>query len=282
VAYPSSAVYEPETGSLIVGGYGDGSLARVPLFPKKLHGHAPALPLDGRHNVLRVRLDDERARLWVLASDAVYVYDTPSSRLLARIAIDEIAQHSSEHCLADMALDAAGNAFVSSAMRPLLMRVDAQSLEASQHVLRPDVDNDKDFGLSALAFNDGTLYAASATIGRLWKLDYATGTAQHVEISEPIFGACALHTAAHASRDVPALYVAGGFRAGMKRIELAASGIPYRVSRVSASGAPNVPTDFAIVGHELYIMSSRLAEHPDFDGEPTGPSHFSIVRLAAP
>lgn len=283
VPYPSSAVYESETGSLIVGSYGDGSLARIPVS-QGAHAHVPSLPLDGRQNVLRVRLDGPRARLWVLASDAVYVYHTPSSRLLARIPIGDISQHSSEHCLADMALDDAGNAYVSSAMRPLLMRVDARSFEAAQHVLRPDVDSDKDFGLSALAFADGALYAASATIGRLWKVDYVNGTAQHVEISEPIFGACALHAiapAGHGNHDA-ALYVAGGFRAGMKRIDIESPTTPHHVSRLDASGAPNVPTDFAIVGHDLYVMSSRLAEHPDFDGEASGPSRFSIVRLAAP
>ena len=283
VPYPSSAVYEPETGSLIVGSYGDGSLARLPVAQGP-HAHAPSLPLDGRQNVLRVRLDEPRARLWVLASDAVYIYHTASSRLLARIPIGDISQHSSEHCLADMALDRAGNAYISSAMRPLLMRVDAQSFEAAQHVLRPDVDSDKDFGLSALAFADGALYAASATIGRLWKVDYVNGTAQHVEISERIFGACALHATApagHGNHDAT-LYVAGGFRAGMKRIDIESPTMPYHVSRLAGSGAPNVPTDFAIVGHELYIMSSRLAEHPDFDGEASGPSRFSIVRLAAP
>jgi hypothetical protein len=285
VSYPSSATYDPKTGSLIVGSYADGSLGRVPLGQQRGLSRAPALPLDGRQNVLRVRLDDSHARLWVLASDAVYVYDMPTSRLLVRISIDEMGQHSSEHCLADMALDGAGNAFVSSAMRPQVMRVDARTFETTRHLLQPDVDRDKDFGLSALAFANGTLYAASAGIGKLWKLDYARSTAQHVEISRPIFGACALHaiTPSSGARDAQrVLYVAGGFRDGMMRIDLPTSNGPARVSAVNANGAPVVPTDFAIVGRDLYIVSSRLAEHPDFDGDAISPSRFSIVRVTAP
>jgi len=285
VAYPSSAAYERQTDSLIVGSYGDGSLARVPLAQQRGLPRAPALPLDGRQNVLRVRLDDSHARLWVLASDAVYVYEMPSARLLVRIPIDAMGQHSSEHCLADMALDGAGNAFVSSAMQPQMMRVDARTFETTHRVLQPDVDRDKDFGLSALAFADGTLYAASAGIGRLWKLDYARGTAEHVDISEPIFGACALHAvppAAGAAVAQPVLYVAGGFRDGIMRVDLPASTGPARVSAVNAKGTPVVPTDFAIVGRDLYIVSSRLAEHPDFQVDMAAPSHFSIVRVTAP
>jgi hypothetical protein len=283
VPFPTSAAYEPQTGSLIVGSYGDGSLARLPLAPGESRSRAPALPLDGRQNVLRVRVDNTHARLWVLATDAVYVYDTPSSRLLARIPIDEMGQHSSEHCLADMALDAAGNGFVSSALRPEVMRVDARTFETTRRVLQPDADRDKDFGLSALAFADGTLYAASAALGTLWKLDYARGSAQHVEISRPIFGACALHAlGSGATNTRSALYVAGGFRAGMMRIDFANGAGPARVSAVNANGGPTVPTDFAIVGHELYIVSSRLIEHPDFASDGMSPSRFSIVRVTAP
>jgi len=285
VSYPSSAAYERQTDSLIVGSYGDGSLARVPLAQQRGLPRAPALPLDGRQNVLRVRLDDTHARLWVLASDAVYVYDTPTARLLARVPIDAMGQHSSEHCLADMALDGAGNAFVSSAMQPQVMRVDGRTFETTHRLLQPDVDSDKDFGLSALAFANGTLYAASAGIGRLWRLDYHRGTAQHVEISQPIFGACALHAFAPGSgaRDAQrVLYVAGGFRDGIMRIDLPISNTPARVTAVNARGTPVVPTDFAVVGRELYIVSSRLAEHPDFQGDATSPARFSIVRITAP
>ena len=141
------------------------------------------LPLDSRKHVLRIRLDAQRQRIWVLASDAVYVYDYVNSRRTHRIAIDALAQHSSDHCLPDMALDRFGNAFVSSATQTLLTRIDAESLELTQRELQLDSDQDKDFGFSALAFigRNDTLYAASASTGALWRIDPAQNRAIKME-----------------------------------------------------------------------------------------------------
>src|SRR5690242_17515815 len=44
VAYPISAAYDARTGSLIVGSYGDGSLARLPLAHVRADPSAAPLP----------------------------------------------------------------------------------------------------------------------------------------------------------------------------------------------------------------------------------------------
>ena len=288
VSYPSSAAYEAETRSLLVASYGDGSIRRAPLSAHLKTRDLPPLPQDGRSHVFRVRVDAARARLWVLASSAVYLYDLRTSGLLTRIPIDEISQHSSEHCLPDMAIDGGGNVFVSSAMQPRLMRIDVATFDVTDRMLRANAESGKDFGVSALAFaaDGATLYGASATIGTLWKIDHERSTAEKIEISQPIHGACALQ----AARAEPSgrrggagesLYVAGGFRNGIKKIEL--SGLsPYRVVAVSAKGTLSVPTDLVATERGMLIVSSRLSDHPDFDGHGLRTASSSILPVYTP
>jgi hypothetical protein len=109
----------------------------------------------------------------VLAADALYLYDITSSQLIRRVAIDALAQHSSEHCLPDMVLDGGGTVFMSSAIEPKLWRVDASSYALTEHRINVDSDVQKDFGFSAITFagKDSALYAASASTGALWKID---------------------------------------------------------------------------------------------------------------
>lgn len=287
VSYPSSAAYDARADVLLVGSYSDGSIQRV-----QATSGAPLtamLPLDGREHVLRIRLDAKRNRVWVLASNGLTVYDADTLLLSRRMAIDALTQHSSEHCLPDMALDRLGNVLISSAMQASLMRVDAQSFEVTHHVVEVDSDHGKDFGFSALAFvgGDDTLYAASATTGALWKIDLVHNRAAKLALSQPVYGACALRGVVAA---IPGsqpgadtvLYIAGGFRDGIKRIELAGTELPHRVSTVRTTSAPIVPTDFVEIDRKLMIVSSQLSHYPEFngDGRPTAP--FSIVAIPGP
>jgi hypothetical protein len=287
VSYPTSAVYDRDTDALIVGSYADGSVRRVPLSHRQRAASLPPLPQDGRERVYRIRLDAARGKVWVLASDALYVYASETSGLLGRIPIDELAQHSSDHCLPDMAIDGSGNVVVSSALQPRLMHVDGDTLQVTHRVLQADAAAGMDFGFSALAFAaDGTsLYAASATIGTVWRIDYERNTAHKLELSQRLFGACALHADASAQQvgatAKPVLYVAGGFRNGINRIDLS-GGPPHQVRAVSAKGAIAVPTDFVTIDRELLIVNSRLSEHSDFEGYGSPSSRFSILRLQAP
>jgi len=57
----------------------------------------------------------------------------------------------------------------------------------------PDSDRSKDFGFSALAWdaNEKVLYAASAMMGTLWRIDLDAATATKISSSPRIRGECA-------------------------------------------------------------------------------------------
>ena len=289
VSYPSSAAYDAHAGALLVGSYADGSIKRVPTSEETRRPDLPALPHDGREHVLRIRIDTFRQRIWVLASDGLYLYDSTSSQLTRRIPIGALSQHSNEHCLPDMALTRSGSVFVSSAMQTSLLHVDAQSLEVTLHEVQVDSDQGKDFGFSALTFagDDDRLYAASATTGALWRVDPVAKRAKKIPLSYPIWGACALHAAppgtrGSESRTDQVLYVAGGFRDSVQRVEVSATDLPSRVTTVQMKRPLIVPTGFALVEHKLLIVNSRLSQLPDFNGDGKSNHPFTIVPIPTP
>jgi hypothetical protein len=73
------------------------------------------------------------------------------------------------------------------------------------------------------AGGDDALYAASATIGALWKIDPVLDRATKMALTRRVPGACALHAARAEGRSSVSnagvvLYVAGGFRDGVKQV----------------------------------------------------------------
>ncbi len=80
----------------------------------------------------RIRRDATRNRIWLLGFDNVRVYDGQTRRLIRAIALPgwSVARFA---CDPDMVLDGSGSAIVASNVEPRLWRIDADSLEVSQH-----------------------------------------------------------------------------------------------------------------------------------------------------
>ena len=144
---------------------------------------------------LRVQVDARRNRIWVLNSDAVYLYDIPTRRLIKRIELpDWLFVREVYSCAPDLTLAPSGAALVTSNVLPTIWEVDPQSLAARQHRLSLDADNDKDVGFTGLAFGRGgrDLFGVSSLLGSAWRIDLGARKAHKVRLSEPIHGACGL------------------------------------------------------------------------------------------
>jgi hypothetical protein len=285
VAYLSSAAYDVRAKSLLVGSYEDGAVQRISLAGKGAQIRIGALPQDGRTHVLRIRLDAQRQRIWVLDAAGLYAYEAASSRLIRRWPLDE-TQHSNEHCLPDIAVHASGTVFVSSAIRPKLWRIDGATLESTDHDIATDADTGKDFGFSALAFagEDSTLYAASAMTGALWKVDAMQHTATKLNLPRPLYGACGLHAVRAAGQRATAawsLYVAGGFRDGVMHVALSNDGLAGHVAAMKRGIRAVVPVDFVQTDRDLLLVSSHLSDHPEFNGSGRMSKGYNLVSLVS-
>lgn len=158
--------------------------------------------------VLRIRPDAERNRLWLLDQGAVTLYHSRSGKLLQRIVLPGWTFAGKPFgCPPDLALDASGAVFVTSDVLPVLWRIDPVQFEVTVLEVALDADQDKDMGFTSLAFAaDETLIAANAIHGTLWRINLRALTAEKVASSAPVRGVCEpralLETAREASRAI--------------------------------------------------------------------------------
>ena len=131
--------------------------------------------------VIRVREDVLRNRLWVLTLTAVRVYNTAATgkRLIRKIALPFWSVVAFRNvCMPDMALDRAGSAFISSNGQARLLRIDVDRFDLQDYAISFDERPGLDVGFGALAFAaDGTLFARTTPGGLLWKIDIAKANA---------------------------------------------------------------------------------------------------------
>lgn len=153
---------------------------------------------DSQGDVLRVRTDRPRSRVWILALDEVRVHDLVDRRLIRRIALPPWSV-AAGLCMPDMVLDRSGSAVISSNADPVLFRIDAADLRLSQHVVRLRGKENWAIGFGALGFDSaGVLHGLVASGNSLWRIDAAKGIAERIESYDPPLDRCAL--AMHAQR----------------------------------------------------------------------------------
>jgi hypothetical protein len=145
----------------------------------------------GERDVLRIRTDLERGRLWVLGVDNVYVFELATRRLVRKIALPDWSV-SGFGCDPDLALDSTGTAWVSSNSLAKLWRIAGGDFSVTEHPVRLRGREQWDVGFGALAFGPhGALFAMTANAGgTLWEIDPHGGAANLVEIGTPSPNRC--------------------------------------------------------------------------------------------
>jgi hypothetical protein len=153
---------------------------------------ARASPPEDKLQVLRIREDPERNRLWSLGSDAVLLHHSTTGKLLQRIVLPGWVYVGREFgCPPDLALDRSGTVFVTSNVLPALWRIDPVRFEVTMLELARDADQDKDMGFTGLAFGaDETLIASNAIHGSVWQIDLHAASARKVASYRPVRGVC--------------------------------------------------------------------------------------------
>ena len=174
-------------------GCSDGKGAEPPAALEHAGGRGALLAQYGinERDVLRIRADLKRGRLWVLGLDNVYVYEFATRRLARKIELPDwsVARYV---CEPDLAIDSTGTAWVSSNSQTRLWRIAGSDFSVSEHSIRLLGREQLDVGFGALAFGpDGALFAMTASAGGLlWEIDSRGGGANLVKIGSPAEGRC--------------------------------------------------------------------------------------------
>jgi len=150
-------------------------------------------------DVLRIREDLVRNRLWVLTLEEVRVYNTATTgkRLIRKIALPNWSVVGFRNvCMPDMALDRAGSAYISSNGQARLWRIDADRFDLKDYAISFHERAGRDIGFGALTFAaDGTLFARTTPGGLLWKIDIPKASAIMIEVNKKLpLDECAITT----------------------------------------------------------------------------------------
>jgi hypothetical protein len=138
------------------------------------------------------RTDTARSRLWVLDATGLSLHDSINGRRLRHVELPGLFLAGRDDlCPPDVAFDAAGTAFVSSDVLPVIWRVDPERFEVTRIELAVDADQDKDVGFTGLSFaSDGIVIAAGSTFPSLWRIDLNRASASKVASYPPSAAAC--------------------------------------------------------------------------------------------
>lgn len=181
------------TGLIVLGAAiaGCGNEGATPRGVTSGSASAGEYPLDKHgltgHEVLRIRKDARRHRLWVLTLDGVRVYGYVDERprLIREIPLPNwsVAHHP---CDPDLVLDGVGSAVIASNVNPRLWLIDADSLALTEREIRLQQKEQWDIGFRALSHTaDGALIAWASWGDSLWEIDAASGSARSIDFASP-------------------------------------------------------------------------------------------------
>jgi hypothetical protein len=253
LAAPMPAAYHLRTQRLLVG---TGSEVRAMALTGGA-SEAVRVHASPGSTILRMRIDARRERLWILDTDAVHVFDLAKNQRLARIALPNWFYASDgTNCLPDLQLDRQGAAVVSDTMQPKLWRIDAERFSVEERSLSLTPASAVDAGFSALAIGeDGSIFAAMAAPGFLWRVDSRLARAEKVQLTQPLQGACAIEAVGSSSSRNLTLFVLGSGRGSfaMRRVDLAS---PWSAGRVSNAepGTVAAPAGLVAADDALHLV----------------------------
>jgi hypothetical protein len=258
VATPLAVAYHPRAGRLFVATQAPATAARLSDGSKALDvQHVQGSP---GSTILRLRVDAQRERLWVLEVGAVHVIDLVARERIARIELTNwMYTADATNCLPDLQLDPGGSAIVTDNVQPKLWRIDPDHFSFREYRPTFDTQDTIDAGFTALNVReDGSIVAAMAAPGSLWRIDRALSRAVQIPLNVRIHGACAFENAV--APDNATIFVAAAARG---RLDV------YRIDLPRLAASANVGASGA-------LASLAPAGLVSIDGVP----HLAILRGA--
>lgn len=236
---------------------------------------------------LRVRVDDARNRLWVLSAAGICVFDLQSLRLVRHLPLGDISEYRLASELSDIALDAAGNAYViEAAIDPVVYRFDtdgfAVTVSGGKGSPRgPAVYTPRGHPLNAITVTpDGkrVLYV-DAYARALFAMDLATRLRTLVAMPHHLYAVNGLAATPRAlSMEGIDLYV---LSAGNSVVSVVSMDGDFKSAHIRVQAARHLdqPLSATWVHGTLWVTNSQILRHPDMNGDTVTPRAFTLARL---
>jgi hypothetical protein len=267
--YPETIAYDPHSDTFLLGSFREGAVYRV-----AADGSAARLVDDARLcSVLGMALDLARGHLWLVSSDLgastkpsvagpkraalVAVYDLATGAALQHIDVEPLA--AGPHLLNGIALDAAGNAYVSDSFSPNLYKIDAQG--KASLFLQSELFAGEGINLNGVVVHpDGYLLVVKKSDGALFKVPLRDPTRfSEVRLEQALVAADGLTLVG--KRDLLVIANQTPEQSANTAYALVSDdGFLSAKLRVAQKLGDSYPTTAVQKGDQVYVLASRLNE----------------------
>ena len=263
-SYPESFTYSARQDVFLLGSVTRGLVARL----DKAGAYTPFITDDRLVSTVGLLVDDATNTLWVTNSDpgagartaaatqgtlaAIATYDATTGAPKAYYDLGVLSPGA--HFANDIALDAAGNAYVTDSFAPLIYKIDPAGKD-SIFAQSPLFLSGDGFNLNGIAWHeDGFLLVGKYNSGELFRVSIADPTdIQPVKLPEALTGADGIHLI-----DAEHLLVVQNLGAD-RTLELTSTdGWASATITSQHASKRSMPTAATSVDGDLYVLNSRL------------------------
>jgi len=283
-AYPEGVAHNPKTGDFYVSSMRHGTVGVV-----KADGTYKAFAKDPLLiSSVGMHADPDRNRLLVCVSDPgvsektspktqkkiarLVSFDLKTGKRLKSVDLDKVAPAGGEHFCNDIAIDDAGNAYVTDSFSPIIYRV-APAFKATVFATS-DVFKGKGFGLNGIVHHkDGYLLVVKSDDGTLLKIDEKDGKAITTVATEKVPNGDGLVL----SGDALAV-IQNGEAHKLTKLKSSDGWKTAKVEKTTPLAA-EFPTTGVDVGGKLYVDMSHLNEL-FADPKKAATDSFTLAEMA--
>lgn len=263
-SYPESFTYSQGQDMFLLGSVTQGLVAKL----DRAGTYTDFITDERLISTVGLLVDDARNMLWVTNSDpgvgtrtdaatqgtlaAIATYDATTGAPLAYHDLGRLSEGA--HFVNDIALDAAGNAYVTDSFAPVIYRIDTDG-HATIFAQSPLFMTGDGFNLNGIAWHeDGYLLAGTYNSGALFRISTTDPTdIQPVTLPEALVGADGIHLI-----DSEHLLVVQNLGADRVVELMSTDGWHSATITREKASALSMPTAAAVVGEDIYILNSRL------------------------
>ena len=275
-SYPESVTYSAKQDVFLLGSVTQGLVAKV----DEAGAYTSFIADDRLVSTVGLLVDDKSNTLWVTNSDpgagsrtqaatqgklaAIATYDATTGAPKAYYDLGGLSEGA--HFANDIALDDAGNVYVTDSFAPVIYKIDTEG-KASIFAQSPLFVAGEGFNLNGIAWHqDGYLLVGKYNSGDLYRISTNDPSdIQPVKLAEALVGADGFHLV-----DGEHLLVAQNLAAN-RTVELTSTdGWQSATITKDVASELSMPTAAVTVGDDIYVLNSRLDTLFDPDAAKVG------------
>ena len=266
-SYPEGLAWSPAQKVFFVSSVHTGVVGKVtpdgkytPFITDEKLITSAGLQFDAKRNLLWVAIADPGASTRSTAATqgklaAVAAYDATTGERRAYHDLGSLVEGGGGHFANDMAIDAAGNVYVTDSFAPIIYRIDTKGVASV--FAKSDAFKGEGFNLNGIVYHpDGYLLVGKYNSGELFRITTAAknaGEVHRVKLSAPVTGADGM-----VLRGRDRISIVQNLGADQVLDVVSKDGWQTATLQPGHKSVHSFPTSGVLVGKDLYVLNAQL------------------------